>query len=270
VGRNIAENLMRLGAEVSFVSAIGGDRFSAVMRGFITASGMESFHIITRPHLDTGVYLALLEPGGELYVAVNDMEAAESIGPEDIAPLAPMLARQDLIALDANLREDTLQAIVQAAGKIPIMADAVSEIKARRLICILPSITLLKVARKEAAVIAGAPANTFDEIRIASEKIIAAGVKRLYITLGLEGSCVASRNGVILQPPFPAKKTNVNGAGDAYTSGTIFSCGLDRSPEEGGLFGAACAAITLESDDAVNNSLTLALVEKRIAEFEKG
>jgi pseudouridine kinase len=264
VGRNIAENLVRLGAEVTFITALGGDSFAKLLRGYITEAGLDDSRVIVRPNMNTGTYLALLEPAGELFVAVNDMEAVESIAPADIEAIRDVITGADLVIVDANLMPNTLAAIVQAADTVPIMADTVSVSKVRRLQAILPHLEILKANRAEAAALAGFPLDTEDALQAGCRALLDAGMRQVYITLGELGACFASADGFGMQPVIalrcpsePSKLVNVNGAGDAFAAGVAFSyCQWRLNTATHARMGAACAAVTIESNDAVCKTLS--------------
>jgi pseudouridine kinase len=269
VARNIACNLARLGAETTFVSAIGDDGFGTLLRESLAESGLGDSALIVRKGLTTGLYLALLEPGGELFVAVNDMAAVESIGPADVETLGAAIAASDLAVVDANLRGETLEALARLAAslRVPLMADAVSVSKAGRLKAILPNLALLKANRAEAAALAGFPLDTDEALREGCRTLLAQGIDRLYLTLGEQGSCCAAAEGFFKQPILPARLVNVNGAGDAFAAGAAYSFCRGRPLEENALFGAACAALTVESGDGVSKTLTLESVLERAARY---
>jgi pseudouridine kinase len=273
VARNIAENLKRLGAEVGFAGAVGDDGFGDFLAERLAETGIRS-RLIRRPGVGTGLYLALFEPSGKLFVAVNDMEAVESIGPADVEGLGDFFSAADLVIADANLRPDTLKALADAAGGKPLMADAVSAAKAGRLREILPRLSVLKANRAEAEVLAGRKAGAGTAAGEGLEGLCAAlletGLGELYITLGGEGCCCAGGGGYRIFPALPAATVNVNGAGDAFAAGVAYSycLGAAGAPEHAGMaehaaFGLACAAITMESDGAVSGSLTREGAEAR-------
>jgi pseudouridine kinase len=257
--------MARLGAEVTFVSAVGDDGFGKFLRESLVESGLDDSALILRKGFATGLYLALLEPAGELFIAVNDMAAVESIGPADVETLGDTIRTSDLVVLDANLRPKTLEAIRQqtALFRVPLMADAVSVSKSERLRAILPDMALLKANRAEAAALAGFPLDTDRALREGCRRILDEGSAQVYLTLGEQGSCCASGGGFFKQPILPAALVNVNGAGDAFAAGVAYSFCLGRPPEENAAFGAACAAITVESADGVNGKLTVERVLER-------
>jgi pseudouridine kinase len=269
VARNIACNLARLGAEVTFVSAIGDDGFGKVLRTSLAESGLDDSALIVRTGLATGLYLALLEPDGELFIAVNDMAAVESIVPADVEALGGTIGASDMVAVDANLRPETLEALrrMTALFRVPLMADAVSVRKAERLRGILPDLALLKANRAEAAALAGFPLDKDEALREGCRRLSGEKAAHIYLTLGEQGSCCGSGDSFFKQPVLPSALVNVNGAGDAFAAGAAYSFRLGRTLEENALFGAACAAITVESGDGVSGELTLESVLERAARY---
>ncbi|MDR1909265.1 MAG: carbohydrate kinase family protein [Spirochaetaceae bacterium] len=272
VARNIAENLFRLGVEVSLVSALGDDRFAGILRGFLEDAGMDTGHLLTREGLNTGLYVAVMKPSGELLVSLNDMEAVMAISPADAAKLEPLLAAQDMTVFDANLRADTILVLARTArkaGKL-IAADAVSTAKAERLRPVLGQLDLLKANRAEAAVLTGFPLDNEKAVREGCAFLLGAGVKEVHITLGRDGACSASASDLVFRPPLQGLKINVNGGGDAFAAGVIYSRCRGGGAEENGLFGAVCSAIALETPEAVSRSLTRDAAEARAAQARAG
>jgi pseudouridine kinase len=281
VARNIACNLAHLGAEVTFVSAIGDDRFGKLLRESLAESGLDDSALIVRKGLATGLYLVLLEPTGEMFIAVNDMTAVESLRPADMEALGETVAVSDLVVVDANLPVETLKALARVAVSrgVPLMADAVSVSKAGRLLPLLPNLALLKANRAEAAALAGFSVDTDEALEEGCRALLNKGTGQVYITLGERGSCCAGPDGGFFkQPRLSAKLVNVNGAGDAFAAGAAYRfCkadyrsrpGLTVTPvEENAVFGAACAALTVESNNGVSRTLTLEKALERAARYQ--
>jgi ribokinase len=68
----------------------------------------------------------------------------------------------------------------------------------------------------EAETITGLPVKTVDDARKCAEKLINCGIKRAIITLGANGSLLASREGMVHIAPFVVKGVDSTGAGDAF------------------------------------------------------
>ena len=132
VGRNIAENLSRLGRRVSLVTILGNDAYAEMIREHCRNTGIDLSCSFTDPLGRTSTYLCLNEKDGNLHAAVSDMSVCDQLTPERLKPVLPALNRGSLLIADANLPERTLEWIARNV-KIPIAADPVSAVKAPRL-----------------------------------------------------------------------------------------------------------------------------------------
>ncbi|MDR1421204.1 MAG: PfkB family carbohydrate kinase [Treponema sp.] len=277
VGRNIAENLLRLGARVIFVSAVGDDLFAEFLRERFAVSGLDASRLVVREGMGTGLYILLLEPAGELFAAVNSMEAVESITPADLENIRGDALASDLVILDANLLPETLDAAARLADGVPLMADTVSAEKAGRVEGILPRLSLLKTNRAEAAVLAGFPLDTEEALREGCRRLLSSGLGEIFVTLGARGVFCASGEGMFMLPALPARTVNVNGAGDAFAAGAAWryclggASGISggRGAAARGLFGTAAAAITVECAGAVCENITAGKIYERLGSLSK-
>ena len=83
VGRNVAENLARLGTPTRLVSAVGADALGDLVLTATSEAGVDVTGVRRLPGA-TATYTAVLDAGGELVVGVADMSAAEALTPEDV------------------------------------------------------------------------------------------------------------------------------------------------------------------------------------------
>ena len=140
VGRNVAENLARLGTPVHLVAAVGHDLMGDQLVAQTAASGVGVAYV-TRLDVSTGSYTAVLDVDGELVVAVADMSATDALGIEEIDDAESLIGAAALLVLDANLSSATLLRSIEyaAANDVPVLIDPVSTPKAERLRPILES-----------------------------------------------------------------------------------------------------------------------------------
>ena len=73
VGRNIAENLSRLGKRVLMVTAMGEDAHAQQIQHSCRELGIDLSHSLTVPNARTSTYLCLNDANGEIVGAVSDM-----------------------------------------------------------------------------------------------------------------------------------------------------------------------------------------------------
>ncbi|HWR24364.1 MAG TPA: carbohydrate kinase family protein [Feifaniaceae bacterium] len=244
VGRNIAWGLARLGLPVELITAAGNDTFGAALLKSCEEDGIGTSHTVAAP-CGSGVYLCVHDAGGDMLCAINQMEAVETLSPEILAPLVPILNAAPLVALDANLPAETLSYLAETV-KAPLFADPVSAHKAERLLPILPRVYAIKPNRLEAEVMTGFDCSAGDNLGRAADFFLERGVKRVYISLGKDGVYYADGRDRGVMPSMAAPDAamrDFTGAGDAMTAGLIWGelCGCSA---------AGCAQIGIRAAGA--------------------
>ena len=159
VGRNIAENLVRLGSRVELISVLGDDEFSARLEDSCAAIGIGLGGCLRLADTPASQYLCILDSDGGLVGAVAAMDSIDRLGPERLEERASFLDSADLIMVDANIAEDSIAWIARRYPKGhggPLLGfDPVSAKKAARGAASLGAFSYAKPNRAEAAVLAG-------------------------------------------------------------------------------------------------------------------
>ncbi len=104
VGRNIAENLTRLGHDVSLIAAFGEDGFAELALSQARRIGLDCSHALRVPAGASCVYICVNGPDGDMAVAVNDMALCERVTPTFLATRMDVVNAADAVVVDANLR----------------------------------------------------------------------------------------------------------------------------------------------------------------------
>lgn len=216
VGHNLASALARYGRKVELISVIPETLFGELVEARLFRENI-GFQACLKGDFEDSFYLALEDAGGELIGAVNQMDAMEFLTPAFATKQLEGLLPADLIVVETNLRQETLEAIAQAKGDIPLAVEGVSVDKVGRLASILGEIDLLKVNEMEARALAGqGPPETL------LETLVTRGVGEVHLTRGSEGVLVGTRRGT---KAFCAEKVeqvdSVNKAGDLYFASVI-------------------------------------------------
>ncbi len=261
VGRNIAENLARLGADVRLVTAFGDDDGAASLAEGCTAVGIDVRHSIRAIGTPCSRYLAVLDEAGDLAAAVNDMRALEALTPTRLDPAA--FEGAEVVVLDCNLSPDTLVRAVELAGTTPVVLDPVSVPKAAGALPVLEGLTALKANVKEAEALTGTTG-----AEAAADRLLRAGVRRAFISLGPDGLWCASAEGSFAVPAVPSAVANVTGAGDALAAGIAWGIATGLGMRETALAGVVLAAIALESERTVSERVSLEALRSRMKEAQ--
>ena len=217
VGRNIAHNLSLLGLDVSLITALGGDIFSAGLLESCRALGMDMRMARSLPERRSSTYLYVTDESGDMHVGISDMDIVESVSPEWLSQHIARINRADAVVIDANLPEASI-AYLAANCTAPMIADPVSTVKALRLKSILPRLRAIKPNALEAAALTGER-----EPERAAKALLRAGVKQVYVSLGPDGILAAQGESLIRLPCENRPVVNTTGAGDAATAAIVWA-----------------------------------------------
>ena len=255
VGRNIAENLTRLGQKVSLITVFGDDEFSKLAQDQAMRIGMDLSDAIYVQNAPSCVYVCINDTTGEMTVAVNDMELCARITPAFLESKLERLNAADGIVVDANISEEAIDFLVQHCTP-PIFADAVSAKKASRLHNSLPRLKGLKSNQIEVELLTGLTISHEHDMSAAARALHQMGVEYVLITLGSRGAFASDGNVQVFERPFPQRVVNTTGCGDAFTAATTVAM-LDHLDTRGILrMGLGAASICAQSEHAVSEDIS--------------
>jgi pseudouridine kinase len=256
VAANIARNLARLGCRVSLFSILGADDSGATAFRELEDSGVNASAILRSHTRPTASYTAVLEPNGELFIGLADMDIFEELDPPWSARIAPALAQCSLWIMDTNLPAHTIERLLKThKGNATVLADPISIVKSERIRSSLARVDVLFPNRKEAAVLSGLEVNTPGDVAKAASEICKQGVGTVVVTLGRDGIYLDAGRGGKFLPVIPAKKVlDVTGAGDALVAGYAYGM-LAGGNQEPALFGLAAASLTVETEKSIAEDL---------------
>ena len=86
VGRNIAENLARLGTDTRLLTAVGNDQYGHHLLEVSQRAGVDVRQVLVLEGQSTSCYLSLHDGSGEMSCAVNDMGIIEQLTPARLTP----------------------------------------------------------------------------------------------------------------------------------------------------------------------------------------
>ncbi|MEU8137111.1 carbohydrate kinase [Streptodolium elevatio] len=271
VGRNIAENLARLGTPTYLIAAVGVDATGERLLADTAAAGVRLDHMHRSRH-PTGTYTAVLDAGGELVLAVADMTATEHLLPEHLSPLRELLAHAGLLVLDGNLTAATASHALdlgQAAG-VPTLMEPVSVPKAATLAPLIAADRPLYAVtpnREELTALTGLPTGSDGELLAATGNLHERGVSHVWVRLGARGSLLSSLDeGHVFVPALPAGVKDVTGAGDAMLAAFAHALLAGHPVRSAVEHGTAAAALTIESAHTVRPDLSPRLLAQALAE----
>lgn len=265
VGRNIAENLARLGVGAKLVSVVGDDAFGDQILARTADAGVDISAVQKISGGRTATYLAMLQPFGEVAMAVNDMAILERLAPDTCSlDLVPSDEGRWLL-LDCNLPQATLIHLLNLNFKVVV--DGVSVAKCQRVASSLDRVHVLKLNHMEAAALSGMPVDTEMQCVAAAQHFLNAGVTHVVISFGAAGLAWGQRGDVpVFRHSRPVSVVSSTGAGDALLSGIVASLVRGALMKDAVDYGVACAELTLSSTFANFPDLTHGRVQQQMGQ----
>lgn len=252
-GRNVAENLRRLGCAVTLVADMADDAFGALLRRDCAEQGLELRPI---PSARTGLYLAALHPDGSLDRGYCQT-ATEQLAAADVLAALPDLAGFAGAVLDANLSEACLADLAGHFRRqgLAYALEAAAHQRCRRVLPALAGCGLIKPDRREAAALTGLPCDTAAEGLACAAELHRRGAGVAIVSLGADGFCAVADGFAAHVAAAPTEVVDVTGAGDALFAaawvGLLRGLPMDAVCQVAG----RAAALAVASSAAVSRAL---------------
>ena len=246
VARNIASNLSKMKVLTELIVPIGGeDERSDVIQSNLNRY-LSLSHSIRFPDEGTGTYLVLLDETGEMSSAVNDMTIMDRMTKEVIEKKKAVISSAEVIVLDTNLPEETLEYVLKNMTNYKIV-DTVSTAKAVRIKRFLEHINLLKCNKFEAEAISGRKIKNRSDLIEVGLYLTGKGLETLVLSNGEDGAYLFHENEIYRFWGTHIDVKNSTGAGDAFTA--LLTYGRIRKlPKIESLINATAASrLTLKS-----------------------
>jgi ribokinase len=214
-GGNQAVAARLSGADVFMVARVGNDLFGPATIENFRKLGIDTTHVKQVEGWSSGVAPIFVEPNGQNRILVVK-GANDALTPADVDAAAPTLESSDCIVLQFEIpletvyhtvafaRKHGIRCIVNPAPGQPVDMQA------------LAGLDYLVPNETEAETISGVRVRNLSEARHCAETLLGGGIRRVIITLGANGSLLASRESQEHLPAFPVKSVDSTGAGDAF------------------------------------------------------
>jgi pseudouridine kinase len=267
--RNVAENLLRLGTEVTLLTVVGKDDTGERLVRSIAEVGANVGAVIHSSQYPTGTYLAVVNRDGKLEYGLDDMRALAELSPKTIHAQEALFEQASLVFIDANLSKETLRTIMSIARRLslPVCADPTSELLARKLIPYLPRLRLIVPNSGEASILCerkSGPTTRREAIETA-KCLVSRGVGIAIVTMAELGVCYATSETSGYVPPMRNEVIDPTGAGDALTAAVLFGLINEMPIDDAVRLGVAAESLTLNYRGAVVPDLSLEKLYDQLA-----
>ncbi|MCL6271511.1 PfkB family carbohydrate kinase [Sansalvadorimonas sp. 2012CJ34-2] len=264
VGRNISENLARLGHQVRLISVVGDDDAGERLLTCTAEAGVDISSVHRLNNQRSPVYLSVLDAEHELVQAINDMDQMNSLTPDVLAEQSSGLRQSQAIVVDANVSCETLEYLFSRPQLPAIFADCVSASKAEKLKPWLSHIHCLKPNRMEASLLWGKAIETQEDLESCADWFHQQGVKQIFISLGEEGLFASNGERQLNVIPTPVEVVSCSGAGDALMAGLVHSHLNQFDLLQTANFAQACASLALEHHSTINPAISAGMVQNKL------
>ena len=214
-GANQAVAARLCGADVFMVARVGSDLFGPATIENFRKQGIDTTHVKQVEGLSSGVAPIFVEPNGQNRILVVK-GANDALKPADIEAATETLKAADCIVLQFETPLETVHYTIQFARRQgircilnPAPAQSVDLAALKDLDYFVPN-------ESEAEAISGNPVRNVDDAKKCAKELVSRGIRRVIITLGANGSLLASREGSEHVLPFAVNSVDSSGAGDAF------------------------------------------------------
>ena len=242
-GANQAVAARLCGAEVSMIARVGSDLFGPATIENFRKQGIDATYVKQVDGLSSGVAPIFVEPNGQNRILVVK-GANDAVRPADVDDAARLLQSVDSIVLQFEIPVETVYYTIRFAREHqircilnPAPAHAVDTTALEGLDYFVPN-------ESEAEAITGIPVKTLEDARRCAHKLVDGGIRRVIITLGANGSLLASREGIEHVAPFAVESIDSTGAGDAFIGSFAVFLGEGVSEKEAVLRANLYAALS--------------------------
>lgn len=258
VGRNIAENLARLGIRTTLLSAVGDDPIGRILLDSTARSGVNTTHVVTSARHRTAGYIAILDRNGMPAYAIDDMAVIQEVTPGFVYRHRRLVCDADMIVLDANLSPRTISSIFDLAQKYqcPVCVDPTSAVLASRFVPHLSDILLMTPNASEAEALTGLELGQTDAHTLAAA-LTGKGVEIAIVTLAELGLYYVTSDESGRVPALRRDVVDLTGAGAALAGGVIFGLLNGFEVGEAMRLGVSAAALTIQVPETVCPQLSL-------------
>ena len=267
VGRNIGENLSRLGVNTKIITVLGNDIYGKLLMEECKKINLDISESLILENGNTSTYLAILDEYGDMELALSSMDIIERMDMHFIKEKQAIIENSNICILDTNIPTAVLEYMVTNFN-IDFFLDTVSTTKAEKAKHILGYFHTIKPNKLEAEILSGMPINNMEDLKNAAGYFVRKGVKRVFITLGEKGVYYFDGEKEKYMSSPNVEIINATGAGDAFMAALGYSYLNNLDIENTLKFSIATSIVTLESEYTINPNISVKNINNRREELK--
>lgn len=264
VGRNIAENLVKLGMRTKLITVLGDDLYSKAIVDGAKDVGVEIEDSMFLEKTNGSTYFSVLNTEGDLEIAIASMDIYDQMDENFIKKKDKTLLNSRVVIIDTNIPKDVIEYIIKNTKNAVFFLDTVSSSKAMKVKEIIGYFHTIKPNKIEAEKLSGIKIESDKDLEKAAEFFLKKGCKRVFITLGPEGVYYNDGNSKGFVEGKKVKVVNATGAGDAFVAGLVYGHLNEINIRDTAVFAQGAGILTLLHENTINPSMSLENVNKII------
>lgn len=268
VGRNIADNLAKLGIPTKLLSVLGGDSAGKGILAEAQGTLLDMSHVRQEKDKPTSVYLSLMDADRDMVVAINAMESMKYVDIEYMEQSEELIENSRLCIIDTNLSEEVIAYLLRRHAGKDFFVDAVSTEKAVKLRGCLDRIHTVKLNIFEAEALSGRKIRNEEDMKSISQDLLLGGLEQVYITMGEKGVFYANRSTMGCSRTQKIDSANATGAGDAFTAAVAYCYLQGVEIAKAVNFANAAAVLALSVEQTINPAMSVEAVMKKMEDLD--
>ncbi|MDM8533789.1 winged helix-turn-helix transcriptional regulator [Clostridiaceae bacterium HSG29] len=267
VGRNIAENLVKLNINAKLLSVVGSDIYGDKIINESRKIGIDMDNIYISHNNPTSTYLSVMDKDGDMKLAISDMDISSEISIEYLEKYKELILRAKALVIDTNMDEHVIDYIFDAFSDKKIFVDTVSTVKAVKIKKHLNKIYTLKPNKIEAEKLLDIEINNEIDMQNAVEKFLKLGVQQVIISNGSKNIHFGNCEGVFNMKTERIDIVNSTGAGDAFIAGLVYSYMKDIELDKAIKLSMKMSRFALESEKTISDLISEKIILESIKEI---
>lgn len=258
-GRNVAENLARLGVPTTLLAAVDAHPLADIAVSQTAAAGVDVSGVVRVP--GQGSYYAALVADGVVEWAVADLSACEALLPAHVDAARGSLQGAGMVVVDANVTPAVVERAAAFTGA-GLCVLPVSAAKAGRIRRVLRRASLIVLGADEAAALTGAPVANRDEALRAAASLRAGPGSTVVVTMGGHGLGWVGEQRIWVDA-LPGRVVDPSGAGDAVAAVAVYAQLTGLPARTAAALAAAAGALAVSVEGATHPGLSLEALHAR-------
>lgn len=242
-GSNQAIACARLGAQTTFLAALGDDAYGAAALALLEGEGVDISLVRRMPNVPTGVGFITIDANGDNAIAV-DLGANRLLSPEDVDRAEEVIAAADVVLAQLEIPSETalramavarrhgVRTILDPAPAQPLPVDG------------LANVDILTPNLSEARTLSG---HDSLEASMLAEAMRGMGAGTVILTVGEDGAWTTDGATPRVTPAYKAEAVDTTGAGDAFSAALAVALAEGVELDQAVAFACAAGAYAVQS-----------------------